>query len=90
MLATEKSKTYYGEFGGLYIPESLVAPIKELSIYFEKIKSDDKFLQELDSYLKNYAGRSTHSLNGSEKIPENSEWSSCIFKTRGFITHRGS
>ena len=33
MLIQEKSMRYYGKFGGAFIPESLSAPIKELSIH---------------------------------------------------------
>ena len=49
----------FGEFGGKYIPETLVPAIEELEENYLKFKNDKKFKKELDYYLKVYAGRST-------------------------------
>jgi len=49
----------FGDFGGKYIPETLVPAIEELEENYQKIKSDKSFQNELDYYLKNYAGRPT-------------------------------
>jgi len=49
----------FGDFGGKYIPETLVPAIEELEENYQKIKSDKSFQHELDYYLKNYAGRPT-------------------------------
>ena len=49
----------FGEFGGKYIPETLVPAIEELEENYLKIKSDKNFKKELDYYLKEYAGRPT-------------------------------
>ncbi|WP_423063987.1 tryptophan synthase subunit beta [Candidiatus Paracoxiella cheracis] len=57
--ATHKKNGRYGEFGGCYIPEGLVAPIQELTNAFESIASTEKFQQKLRLILKNYAGRPT-------------------------------
>lgn len=46
-------------YGGTYMPELLMAPIQELAQIWNTIKSDKKFLENLDSILKNYAGRPT-------------------------------
>jgi tryptophan synthase beta subunit len=51
--------SYYGEFGGQFLPELLIAPIQELEQAFAAIQSDPHFLSELDQLLKNYAGRAT-------------------------------
>ena len=61
----------FGEFGGQYIPETLVPAIEELEENYLKFKDDRKFKQELDYYLKVYAGRPTplyYAKNLSEKI----------------------
>lgn len=50
---------YYGEFGGQFLPELLMAPIHELSAAFEAIQHDLSFNVALDHLLKNYAGRET-------------------------------
>ena len=60
----------FGEFGGQYIPETLVPAIEELEENYLKFKNDKKFKQELDYYLKVYAGRPTplyYAKNLSEK-----------------------
>ena len=61
----------FGEFGGRYIPETLVPAVNELEENYLKIKKDKKFKKELDYYLKVYAGRPTplyYAKNLSEKI----------------------
>jgi len=50
---------YYGEFGGAFVPELLVTPIKELEETFDQLKSDPEFNNELNHILKHYAGRAT-------------------------------
>lgn len=49
----------YGEFGGIYMPELLMAPIMQLTNEWQIAKNDSAFLAELDFILKNYAGRPT-------------------------------
>jgi tryptophan synthase beta chain len=61
----------FGEFGGKYIPETLVPAIEELEENYLKFKDDKNFKKELDYYLKVYAGRPTplyYAKNLSEKI----------------------
>ena len=54
-----KQKTRYGEFGGVYMPESLMGPVMELTESWEQAKHDVAFRTMLTSILKNYAGRPT-------------------------------
>jgi len=42
----------FGDFGGKYIPETLVPAIEELEENYQKIKNDESFQKELDYYLK--------------------------------------
>ena len=61
----------FGDFGGRYIPETLVPAIEELEENYLKFKDDKNFKKELDQYLKNYAGRPTplyYAKNLSKKI----------------------
>lgn len=61
----------FGEFGGQYIPETLVPAVEELEENYLKFKNDKKFKKELDYYLKVYAGRPTplyYAKNLSEKL----------------------
>lgn len=52
-------KGYFGEFGGIFIPETLVKPLKELDEAFQRLKSSEKFNAKLNDLLKNFAGRPT-------------------------------
>jgi len=61
----------FGEFGGKYIPETLVPAIEELEASYLKYKNDAAFKKELNYYLTEYAGRPTplyYARNLSEKI----------------------
>jgi len=49
----------FGDFGGRYIPETLVPAIEELEENYLKFKDDKNFKKELEYYLKYYAGRPT-------------------------------
>lgn len=49
----------YSEFGGIYMPELLMAPINELISAWDAHKNDFDFNQELNNLLNNYAGRPT-------------------------------
>jgi len=61
----------FGEFGGRYIPETLVPAVEELEEAYLKFKNDEGFKNELDYYLREYAGRPTplyFAKNLTEKI----------------------
>jgi tryptophan synthase beta chain len=49
----------FGDFGGQYVPETLMKPLEELEKAFLKYKEDDEFNKELNYYLKDYVGRET-------------------------------
>src|SRR6202043_1838135 len=49
----------FGPYGGRYVPETLVAPLEELEHAYELASKDPEFQAELDSMLKNFAGRPT-------------------------------
>lgn len=49
---------YFGEFGGRFVPEPLIAALTELEECFYKSIKDKDFLEELDYYYKQYIGRS--------------------------------
>ncbi|VVC03910.1 Tryptophan synthase beta chain 1 [Candidatus Bilamarchaeum dharawalense] len=50
---------YFGQYGGQFVPETLVPALAELEHAYEKMSSDEKFQNELAGYLKHYAGRET-------------------------------
>lgn len=47
----------FGEFGGQYVPETLMNPLIELEEAFEKYCSTKEFKDEFSEYLKEYVGR---------------------------------
>ncbi|UCE15406.1 MAG: tryptophan synthase subunit beta [Candidatus Bathyarchaeota archaeon] len=49
----------YGRYGGQFVPETLMAAIKELEEAYEKSKEDSDFQKQLKYYLSEYAGRPT-------------------------------
>jgi tryptophan synthase beta chain len=52
-------KGKFGKFGGRFVPETLIPALEELEKSYLKFRRDRKFKQELDYYLKEYAGRPT-------------------------------
>jgi tryptophan synthase beta chain len=52
-------KGYFFDYGGRYVPETLVAALEELERQYFKVKSEPSFKEELAYYLKEYAGRPT-------------------------------
>ncbi len=54
-----KYKGRYGQFGGFYVPEVLTGVLEELEDGFYRYYKDEKFIAELDSLYKDYAGRPT-------------------------------
>jgi tryptophan synthase beta chain len=49
----------FGEFGGMYVPETLVPACQQLDIAFREAWADDAFRAELNRLLADYAGRPT-------------------------------
>ncbi|WP_017460419.1 tryptophan synthase subunit beta [Dyella ginsengisoli] len=47
----------FGQFGGQYVAETLMAPLAELTEAYERLRKDPEFLAELDRDLTHYVGR---------------------------------
>ncbi|MEW6075411.1 MAG: tryptophan synthase subunit beta [Candidatus Omnitrophota bacterium] len=52
-------KGYFGDFGGRFVPETLVAALNELEEAYVRAKGDPAFHKKLQYYLREYAGRPT-------------------------------
>ena len=50
-------KTHYGIYGGQYVAETLMAPLKELEAAYESAKKDPAFAREFNEILHDYVGR---------------------------------
>ena len=51
------NNTRYGQYGGQFVPEILMEEINKISEAYEHYKNDEKFNNELNTLLKEYAGR---------------------------------
>jgi tryptophan synthase beta chain len=50
---------HWGPYGGRFVPETLMAPLEELTAAYESARADETFHSELDRLLRDYAGRPT-------------------------------
>ncbi|MDO8734010.1 MAG: tryptophan synthase subunit beta, partial [Elusimicrobiota bacterium] len=78
---------YYGQFGGRFVPETLMSAIFELENFYKKAHSDKNFKRELSFYLTNYAGRPTP-LYFAKNLSRKS--GSKIYLKREDLCHTGS
>ncbi len=49
----------FGEYGGRYAPEILVAPLESLDATYRQVRDDPEFQSELSELFRNYSGRPT-------------------------------
>ncbi len=81
-------KGRYGEFGGQYIPETLMNEIHRLEEAYEFYKNDPEFNRELDTLLREYAGRPSL-LYYAEKMTKDLGGAK-IYLKREDLNHTGS
>ncbi|MEL7562243.1 tryptophan synthase subunit beta [Dehalogenimonas sp. 4OHTPN] len=53
------NRGYFGDYGGRYVPETLVPALTDLTAGYEAVKTDPSFQSELGRLLAHYAGRAT-------------------------------
>ncbi len=64
-------KGHFGKFGGLFVAETLMGPLEELRLAYERFRKDPQFMQELDQDLATYVGRPSplyHARRWSEQL----------------------
>ncbi len=79
---------YFGEFGGRFVPETLVEPIEELERAYMVVRDDPEFLAELDRLLKHYVGRPTP-VYEAQRLTE-AYGGARIFLKREDLNHTGA
>ncbi|MEM1059023.1 MAG: tryptophan synthase subunit beta [Verrucomicrobiota bacterium] len=79
---------HYGPYGGMYVPETLMAPLQELTTEYEKARADPAFQAELDRLLAEYVGRPTP-LYLAERMTERLGGAKIYFK-REDLLHTGA
>ena len=82
------SKGRFGDFGGQYIPETLMNEIINLEESYEKYSKDPEFIEELDTLLREYAGRPSL-LYYAEKMTKDLGGAK-IYLKREDLNHTGS
>lgn len=78
----------FGEFGGQYIPETVMTAVHELEKAYDKYKDDPEFNKELQELYHNYAGRPSM-LYYAEKITKDLGGAKIYIK-REDLNHTGS
>jgi tryptophan synthase beta chain len=63
------AKGHFGSFGGMFVPETLMAALKELEEHYHAARRDPSFGIELDGLLRDFVGRPT-SLYFAERLTE--------------------
>ncbi len=84
----EQHGPFFGEYGGRFMPESLIAAIDELTAAYDEAKADPEFLAELMDLLRDYAGRPSPIT----EVPRFAEQAggARIFLKREDLNHTGS
>jgi len=79
---------YFGDYGGRFVPETLVAALDELTAAYEKAKADAAFWRQFDSLSRDYSGRPTP-LYFAERLSEHSRGAR-IYLKREDLAHTGA
>ena len=82
------SHGHFGEFGGMFVPETLMFALNELSAEYDRAKVDPAFQAELDYLLREYVGRPTP-LYFAERWTENLGGAK-IYLKREDLLHTGA
>jgi tryptophan synthase beta chain len=48
---------HFGSYGGIFVPETLIEPLRELERIYKAARKDPSFKKELEYYLREYVGR---------------------------------
>jgi len=51
------AKGYWGDYGGRFVPETLMPALEQLTAAYAEVRDDEEFHQELSYYLREYVGR---------------------------------
>lgn len=79
---------HFEEFGGRYVPETLMPALEELAEKYEELSREESFQRELNHYLQNYVGRPTP-LYFAEALTE-MVGGPKIYLKREDLTHTGA
>ena len=69
MTALPDRRGFFGDFGGRFVPETLMAALDEFESAYKKLRRDREFRKELDDVLADFVGRPTP-LTEAKKFAE--------------------
>eukprot|EP01156_Anaeramoeba_ignava_P013787 Anaeramoba_ignava/a607537_15.p1 GENE.a607537_15~~a607537_15.p1 ORF type:complete len:405 (-),score=69.41 a607537_15:686-1900(-) len=78
---------HFGQFGGRYVPETLMPILEQLEENYKKFRFDEEFWKEVDFLLKDYVGRETP-LYFAKNISE--EIGAKVYLKREDLNHTGA
>ena len=81
-------KKHYGQYGGQYVAETLVAPLKELEAAYVEAKADPAFQREFGEILREYVGRESP-LTYARRLSEHLGGAKILLK-REDLNHTGA
>ena len=85
------ARGYFGSYGGRFVPETLVAPIEELTAGYLSARADASFRAELDRLLQDYVGRPTPLYQTARLIEAEVPGGRVrVFLKREDLTHTGA
>jgi len=79
---------HWGRYGGRFVPETLMAPLEELTAAYEAARQDDSFQAELNQLLRDYVGRPTP-LSFARRLTEHCRGAR-IYLKREDLLHTGA
>ncbi|MDT7779861.1 MAG: tryptophan synthase beta chain [Acidobacteriota bacterium] len=79
---------HWGRYGGRYVPETLMAPLEELTEAFEAARREESFQNEFESLLRDYSGRPTPLFHAA-RLTEHAGGAR-IYLKREDLSHTGS
>jgi tryptophan synthase beta chain len=82
------NKGYFGDYGGKFVPETLMPALSELETAYEEAKHDPPFWAEFDSLSRDYSGRPTP-LYFAERLTKHCG-GALIFLKREDLLHTGA
>src|SRR4051812_48229706 len=82
------ARGHWGPYGGRFVPETLMAPLEELTAAYAAARGDHQFQSELEALLRDYSGRPTPLFYAS-RLTELAGGAR-IFLKREDLSHTGS
>src|ERR1051325_396914 len=82
------ARGHFGPYGGQFVAETLMEPLRRLAEAYARLKSDPAFIAELDADLKHYVGRPSP-LYHAQRLTK--KWGGAqIWLKRGDLNHTGA